>query len=134
MHISRISRENEKWFCETFLARNAAARNCEKNRPFLANFGSNLTKFWPKFEVFSNKVTSFLLNIALPDEFHWFYWSFNKIHDLPYFEKEITKKIVLEVEVLQWKWFLAFLAFSREKWVNFSRISREMKNARNVHV
>ena len=69
MHISRISRENEKWFCETFLARNAAARNCEKNRPFLANFGSNLTKFWPKFEVFTYKVTSFLLYIALPDEF-----------------------------------------------------------------
>ena len=36
--------------------------------------------------------------------------------------------------VLQCKWFLAFLAFSREKWVNFSRISREMKNARNVHL
>ena len=30
--------------------------------------------------------------------------------------------------------FLAFLAISREKWVNFSRISREIKNARNVHV
>ena len=42
---SRISRENEKWFCETFLARNAAARNCEKNPPFLANFGPNLTKY-----------------------------------------------------------------------------------------
>ena len=31
-------------------------------------------------------------------------------------------------------WFLAFLAISREKWVNFSRISREIQNARNVHV
>ena len=30
--------------------------------------------------------------------------------------------------------FLAFLAISREKWVIFSRISREIKNARNVHV
>ena len=44
MHISRISRENEKWFCETFLARNAAAENCEKYPTFMANFGSNLTK------------------------------------------------------------------------------------------
>ena len=36
---------------------------------------------------------------------------------------------------LNWyTWFLAFLAISREKWVIFSRISREIKNARNVHV
>ena len=49
-------------------------------------------------------------------------------------EKKIAKKIVSEVVVLQCKWFLAFLAFSREKWVYFSRISREMKNARNVHL
>ena len=32
------------------------------------------------------------------------------------------------------KLFLAFLAISREKWVIFSRISREIQNARNVHV
>ena len=44
MHISRISRENEKWFCETFLARNAAARNCGKNGPILANFEPNFSK------------------------------------------------------------------------------------------
>ena len=30
--------------------------------------------------------------------------------------------------------FLAFLAISREKWVIFSRISREIQNARNVPV
>ena len=31
-------------------------------------------------------------------------------------------------------WYISFLAISREKWVNFSRISREIENARNVHV
>ena len=48
--------------------------------------------------------------------------------------EKIIKKIVSEIVVLQCKWFLAFLAFSREKWVYFSRISREMKTARNVHL
>ena len=35
---------------------------------------------------------------------------------------------------LRHKTFLAFLALSREKRVKISRISREIKNARNVHV
>ena len=60
MHISRISRENEKWFCETFLARNAAARNCGKNRPFLANFEPNLTKIW---DFFQGKLLSYELKL-----------------------------------------------------------------------
>ena len=43
-HISRISRENEKWFCETFLARNAAREIARKNDQNLANLWPNLTK------------------------------------------------------------------------------------------
>ena len=39
MHISRISRENEKWFCETFLARNATQ---ERMLSMLAFFSVNI--------------------------------------------------------------------------------------------
>ena len=60
MHISRISRENEKWLCETFLARNPAARNCEKNSLISANLEPNLTKNWTIFKTkllpFKNRV------------------------------------------------------------------------------
>ena len=43
-HISRISRENGKWFCETFLARNAAREIAGKIDLFLANLDPNLAK------------------------------------------------------------------------------------------
>ena len=33
-HISRISRENGKWICETFLARNAAREIAGKSYQF----------------------------------------------------------------------------------------------------
>ena len=51
MHISRISRENEKWFCETFLARNAAREIAGKTDHFLANFWQFWTPIWPKFNI-----------------------------------------------------------------------------------
>ena len=44
MHISRISRENEKWFSETFLARNAAREIARKVGQFLAILDPNLAK------------------------------------------------------------------------------------------
>ena len=44
MHISRISRENEKWICETFLARNSTREIARKIDQFLADFAPNLAK------------------------------------------------------------------------------------------
>ena len=85
--------------------------------PIWPNFGQNSKYFLIKLP------TSFLLYIALPDEFDWFYWSFNNNYDLQYFGKNCQKIFVSEVVVLQCKWFLAFLArngliflASREKW------------------
>ena len=51
MHISRISRENEKWFCETFLARNAAREIARKIGQFLAILDPNLAKIQAIFNV-----------------------------------------------------------------------------------
>ena len=51
MHISRISRENEKWFCETFLARNTAREIARKIGQFLAILDPNLTKIQAIFNV-----------------------------------------------------------------------------------
>ena len=94
MHISRIFRENEKWFCEIFLARNAAARNCEKNPPFLANFGPNLTKYWVIF-----KVRFLFYELTLL--YHWFltvFWNlWWYVTDFD-FEKKISIKIFLQNE------------------------------------
>ena len=50
-HISRISRENEKWFCETFLARNAAREIARKIGQFLAILDPNLAKIQAIFNV-----------------------------------------------------------------------------------
>ena len=50
MHISRISRENEKWFCEIFLARNPAREIARKMSQILANLRPNLTKIWAIFK------------------------------------------------------------------------------------
>ena len=44
MHISRISRENEKWFCETILARNAPREIARKIDQFMAKFEPILAK------------------------------------------------------------------------------------------
>ena len=51
LHISRISRENGKWFCETFLARNAAREIARKIDQNLANFDPKLAKIWAIFKV-----------------------------------------------------------------------------------
>ena len=56
------------------------------------------------------------------------------INTLAFFKK---KKVVKKQQKLVFLWnktFLAFLALSREKRGNISRISREIKNMRNVHV
>ena len=44
LHISRISRENGKWFCETFLARNEVREIARKMGQIVANLKSNLTE------------------------------------------------------------------------------------------
>ena len=121
-HFSHFSRERE------MVLRDISREKCgceklRENRPFLANFWSNLTKIWPKLEVLSYKVISVLLSITLTVEFWWSYWSFNRIYDLLYFGEKFIKKIASESVLLQSKLFLAFLArngsiflASREKW------------------
>ena len=68
-HISRISRENGKWICETFLARNAAREIAGKSYQFLANLEPNLVKIWSFFQA---KVTDFQLKSAIPFILHSF--------------------------------------------------------------
>ena len=122
MHISRISRENEKWFCETFLARNAAARNCGKNRPFLANFEPKLTKIWD----FSREVTSLWIEIAVPDDFAWFLWSCIKIYSLLWFDKKIIGENRPNLTFLHFFYRISRI-FSREMGQSFSHLARNWK-------
>ena len=62
MHISRISRENEKWFCETFPARNAAREIAGENLPI---FGQFLAKFDQKIDQFSSKLAAILIRSVM---------------------------------------------------------------------
>ena len=87
-HISRISRENGKWFCETFLARNAAREIAGKSYQFLANLKSNLVK---NCSFFQAKITNFQLKSAIPFLLHSF-WRSNNI--LSYYFENLFLEIV----------------------------------------
>ena len=162
MHISRISRENEKWFCETFLARNAAREIARKIGQFLAILDPNLAKFLTIYNAellkLSLKYYTILYRMTLwtfRTSNHVTNYNFSKCYESysSKFEKFggidglvlfLVSRVVKMLEnysnggqrepQMGLKWYILFLAIYREKWVSFSRISREIKNARNVQV
>ena len=83
-HISRISRENGKWICETFLARNASREIARKIDQFWTEFGPVLTKKWPIF-----KANSLQLKGKVSNHLHFNFKLFNNAIHMKYFEKKL---------------------------------------------
>ena len=126
-HFSHFSRERE------MVLRDISREKCgceklRENRPFLANFWSNLTKIWPKLEVLSYKVISVLLSITLTVEFWWSYWSFNRIYDLLYIVEKFIKKDCFRSSPFT-EQIVSCISriFSREMGQYFSHLARNQK-------
>ena len=69
MHISRISRENEKWFCERFLARNTAREIARKIGRFFGHFGPQFGQNSSNFQCRVTQIELKVLHLFISYDF-----------------------------------------------------------------